>query len=381
MVISTSWYDDFTDDENDFVFGLDFSKLDVSQVEFDETISNGNTDRNAGTNDVHDDTFAILKRTTEQQQQQQLFIQLFQLKWTNIYQLNPVFDIKNDGTSCNNNVHELFQRAEGMGAKLGILKCCCDAFGGRGLSLNLESIAAGSVVAILPRSLRIGQNYACRRLGLPSKTPDLTALSLLLVSSWCVDRQTLQSSKDNNIDQVLAMYVKCLPRLCQNAVFMTQAEQDYWGQSAKVYLKNIRNVQDQAHCSLQYIQDCLLSADVNTDSFLCAPMESVILWAISMVQSRTHSFGSHKSRWLTPIFDFCNHSTDPNCRLEGDSHGNLILRANKTIQNDNEITIDYQVSDDAKLVATYGFSLLYPSFGSTVSVPDRKRLSQQDEKS
>jgi SET domain len=163
-----------------------------------------------------------------------------------------------------------------------------------------------------------------------------------------------------------------LPRRCHNAVFMMREEQEYWGQYGKDYSTNICKVQDQAKCCWQYIQDCILSPDDVSECLTGQNTnnnDSLIWWAISMVQSRTHSFGSHKCRWMTPIFDFCNHSTDPYCRLEGDSQGNLILRAVKAIAPGEEITIDYQVADDAKLVATYGFSSIHPGPQIHPSIP------------
>ena len=62
---------------------------------------------------------------------------------------------------------------------------------------------------------------------------------------------------------------------------------------------------------------------------------------------------------LTPVFDFANHCPTPTCKLEGDAEGRLVLRAVRNIAIGEEVTIDYQVSDDAKLVATYGFSLIH----------------------
>jgi hypothetical protein len=60
------------------------------------------------------------------------------------------------------------------------------------------------------------------------------------------------------------------------------------------------------------------------------------------------------------ILDFYNHSSPPNCQLEEDSLGSLILRAVLPIKTGNKITIDYHVGDNAILVATHGFSFLHP---------------------
>ncbi|KAG7363266.1 SET methyltransferase domain containing protein [Nitzschia inconspicua] len=327
--------DDGSDEEEDYIFGVDFSKFDVSEVRFDE----------GDEKLVNNDSNCVSK--------QQLSVsfhcaKLVQYQWTD--RKHNIFDT-ND-----RDIQKLFAWAEAQGANLAKITCCQDAFDGNGLCLKGGNIAAGSVVAVLPRSLRIGQNHACQKLGLKNSTPDLSALSLLLVDALMADDESeICHSKDNG----LTLYAKCLPRHCHNAVFMTDDDLEYWGRLGQKYVTNIRKVQDQATSCMHYIQDCILPPDISRTVIIRNNHSLLLKWAIAMVQSRTHSFGSHKCRWLTPIFDFCNHSVDPNCRLEGDAQGNLILRATTSIQQGEEITIDYQVSDDAKLVATYGFSLLH----------------------
>ena len=79
-----------------------------------------------------------------------------------------------------------------------------------------------------------------------------------------------------------------------------------------------------------------------------------------MVKSRSHGFGSHGGFWLTPVFDLLNHSVNPNAKLVATAEGQLVLQAIESISANEEITIDYQVYDDAKLLAIYGFSLAHP---------------------
>jgi len=84
-----------------------------------------------------------------------------------------------------------------------------------------------------------------------------------------------------------------------------------------------------------------------------------INWAISMVKSRSHAFGSKHGYWLTPVFDLLNHCPTPNAVIEGDDQGQLVLKAINEIDSKEEITIDYQIDNDSLLVANYGFSLAH----------------------
>jgi hypothetical protein len=312
-----------TSDDEELVFGVDFSKINVSAVDF--------------LDDNGIDTTGLSRSP-------------FDAKDRHLLDLlsKPLGDIAPDGNdSCNENgISELFQWATGLGANLDQIECRNDKFGGRGLYVKSECIFAGDFVATLPRSLRIGQKFACQKLGLPKGTADLSALSLMIVDA-----------SDRN-----EIFARCLPRHCCNAVFMTEKEHVYWARCGDEYTKAIVKIKEQAKSCVQYIQDCILGADPSSSTI---SEDSAIWWAIAMAQSRTHGFGSNKSRWMTPIFDFCNHSTNPSCRLEGDAEGNLTLKANRTVQKGEEVTIDYQVPDDAKLVATYGFSLKYPGLNDS----------------
>lgn len=335
-------HDNLLEDDN-FVFGVDFSQVDAFRESFDDG-DNDNDDETETTDENNDSgTHSSALASATDPSAAQRFAQLVQYR------------SKDRITSTHDSdIQQLFAWAEAHGAKLQNLECHPDAFGGNGLYMKLDGIATGSMVASLPRSLRIGQNQACRQLGLPQRTPDLSALSLLLVDAL-------------TREDALSTYARCLPQDCHNATFMTQEDHTYWKGYGDDYLTNIRRVKDQAQCCFQYIQQCILGNNCdNTIMFNDTIHDDnnnrhdyLITWAIAMVQSRTHSFGSHKYRWMTPIFDFCNHSVTPNCKLEGDAQGNLILQATKWIQKGEEITIDYQVPDDAKLVATYGFSLIH----------------------
>lgn len=338
-------------DDEDFVLGVDFSKLEVSEVMFDDDVDDHTKEKLENNEDDQNNGAALWQAHCAK---------LVRYQWEDV-ECEDDSSLQSNATTSN--MDRLFQWAQDKGANLENVECCQDAFGGNGLYYKQEkSISAGSMVATLPRSLRIGQNHACGRLGLPKSTPDLSALSLLLVDALMDDGEEPENHRLLAItDDNFSLYAKCLPRRCHNALSMSPDEQNYWGRHGKEYLTDIGKVQDQAQSCWQYIQDCLLPPHgVSSINAKQHSSELLLPWAISMVQSRTHSFGSHKSRWLTPILDLCNHSTAPNCRLEGDSQGNLLLRAIQNIHQGDEITIDYQVLDDAKLVATYGFSLIHP---------------------
>lgn len=234
---------------------------------------------------------------------------------------------------------QLFDWATKEGAQLDGIACQQDAHGGRGV-YSTGVVTKGSILAILPRSLRIGQSYACRTLQLPKDTPDLSALSLLVV--WFCREEHI--------------YVKCLPRKteCSNSLLMSKEQKRAWSEQGAEYTSAMERVQSRGEACYQYIRQCLSSNNNN----IPANVSTTLLWAIAMVKSRSHAFRSKRGYWLTPIFDLANHSPQPNAMLEGDDHGRLVLKAVKAIDEGQEITIDYQVEDDAMLVANYGFSLL-----------------------
>jgi len=244
----------------------------------------------------------------------------------------------------------LFTWASCKGAKLENIKCCEDFYGGTCLVTTINA-KERSVIASLPRSLRIGQHTACKRLGIPRLSPDLSALSLFLLDVLLV------GSDDDHCDNFYP-YVACLPHRCVNALFMSEAEVSKWSNQGMDYETAISKVQSQGESCMRYIQDCLSSNKSNSPYTIRRRRSLALWWAVSMVQSRSHGFGTTKSRWLTPVFDFCNHSTTPNCTVEGNSYGELVLKTTRDIAAGEELTIDYMEIDDAKLVATYGFSNL-----------------------
>jgi len=298
---------------------------------------------------------------------------------------------------CTRQLKQLWNLAAKLGARLESISVTTDKHGGKCL-VSLIDIPKGDIVAILPRRLRIGQTTSTKQLGLPSKTPDLTALSLLLLDLMYklrTDPRPLSSSASlssssssvsiTDEDKLLYCYASCLPHKCHNGLFMTPREQEYWSQFGPDDNHSaIGRFQDQGKACVNYIlQHFVYNKSPNDEEEEFQPTPTIpytvpwlqgddddddddnsdiklIWWAISMVQSRTHGFGQLKSRWMTPIFDFCNHSPHPNCQLQGDANGDIILRSLEAIPKGCEVTIDYQVTDDAKLVACYGFSLLHP---------------------
>jgi len=250
----------------------------------------------------------------------------------------------------------LFLWASKKGAQLSGIRCCKDEYGGNCIVASQDA-KESTVIAVLPRSLRIGQHTACKKLGIPNHTPDLSALSLFLLDVLLLDSDTTTSTEN------FYPYVACLPRICPNAILMSESEIKYWSKFGEEYATALAHVQSQGELCLRYISSCLTS---KSNSFSTSHQYSALMWAISIILSRTHGFGSTKSRWLTPIFDYCNHSPVPNCVLEGDAFGGLVLKTTRYIAAGEELTIDYMVSEDAELVATYGFSLLHRAKGMNV---------------
>ena len=354
----------------EFMFGVDFSNLDVSEiVEENEDFDIDSVKAKSDGIDKPESDFRIrieeLLRRTE---------------------CDDFMKRLRSLSACESDYEHLFDLASNKGAQLDGIKCHKDAYGGRCLIATRDTINStdttatsitSDIIAVLPRSLRIGQHMACQRLSLPSHTPDLSALSLLLLDLMFQRESPRQLEGTGTIragadDKFFHFYSKCLPRHSFNAVNMSEKDKQYWSTFGQDYETAIRSVQSQAESCSKYIHECLSSQSQLKDdnSNLKRPpsisalvnshhQDSVLFWAISMVQSRTHGFGTKRSRWLTPIFDFCNHSPTPNCTLEGDAFGRLVLKATRSIKAGEEVTIDYMVNDDAKLVATYGFSLLH----------------------
>jgi hypothetical protein len=313
----------FTEDD-DFIFGVDLSKLDVNDIVNETTVVSTSADWNGNDDSVEDKAVSSLRYSIR------------------VDELVACSFSKLDSPATSVDYDALFEWATTRGAKLDGIACYKDEHGGRGL-FSAKQFQPGDVVAVLPRSLRIGQNLAVSRLNLPMRTPDLSALSLLLLD-------LVLSSNDND---EFYHYAKCLPR--ENTLFMNEKKIEHYAEFGENYKKAIETVLSLADSCVEYIRDALSSSkDFTTSDTL------LLKWGISMVQSRTHGFGTNRSRWLTPVFDFANHSPTPNCKLEGDAEGSLVLRSLDKISFQDEITIDYQVTDDAKLVATYGFSLIHP---------------------
>jgi hypothetical protein len=198
----------------------------------------------------------------------------------------------------------LFEWVTKQGAQLDGICCQKDDYGGRGLYAT-RSVPKGGTLAMLPRSLRIGQSDACQKLGLPLDTPDLTALSLLIL--WfCREGHII---------------ARCLPRQAEftNAMLMSPLAQLSWSKSPE-YSSAIRRIQSTGEACQNYIYDYLAS----TTSPPKTTNNTTLYWAISMVKSRSHAFGSKRGYWLTPVFDLVNHSPNPNAVLEGDDHGRLV---------------------------------------------------------
>ena len=333
-------------DGQELMFGLDFSSVEVSNIKDEET--NRKTLAQSPNTPKYDPS--VVDRLL-------------------LYQDNLPSATKSD-------FEALFLWATKQGAQLDGICCKQDRFGGRGLYSN-QSVSAGGLLAILPRSLRIGQTEACHELGLPHDTPDLSALTMLVL--WYC--------KQNH------PYARCLPRGTEfsNGLLLSLEEEKSWT-TLPDYISAIRRVKSTGEGCRDYIFNCLSSSPPEVDNL------KTLYWAVSMVKSRSHAFGSKRGYWLTPVFDLVNHTPEPNAALEGDDQGRLVrackrffwsskhfkisathdfasmrslqvLKALKQIEEGDEVTIDYQVDDDSMLVANYGFSLKHSCKGMSYLAP------------
>jgi len=135
---------------------------------------------------------------------------------------------------------------------------------------------------------------------------------------------------------------------------MSKKEQNLWKERDLSYSSSIEAARSRGEACIDYIMGCLCPSDASKE----LEKKTTLLWAIAMVKSRSHAFGTKRGYWLTPIFDMLNYSPTPNAKLANDAGGNLVLKAIKPVQPGDEITIDYQVSSDPILLANYGFSLV-----------------------
>jgi hypothetical protein len=176
---------------------------------------------------------------------------------------------------------DLFDFVVARGAIVDAICIGRDKYGGRGLFAT-RPIPAGGIVAVLPRTLRIGQRQACERLSLPSNTPDLSALSLLLMSY--VNENSTLDPRDN-----WGVYGRTLPSRCEftNGAVMSLDDIKMWACRGEEYSDAIYGVQKRVDSCTKYIRDFLSDEDHIYED--CA-----LRWAVSMVLSRTHSFGSKK---------------------------------------------------------------------------------------
>ena len=265
-------------------------------------------------------------------------------------------DINLRGEACSDQeFQDLFDFVAAHGASIDSVCIGRDQYGGRGLFAT-RPIPAGGIVAVLPRALRIGQKEACATVAIPHNTPDLSALSLLLLAY--LDEELKPGDCANN----WGIYARTLP--CRgeftNAVVMSTSEIEAWSSRSAEYEEAILSVKKRAHSCVTYISEVLNNSEP-------LPDDSALTWAISMVLSRSHAFGSVNGRWLTPLLDMANYRP-ASCgggTLSSDDQGRIVLRAGSALDIGDEVTLDYQCGDDAQMVATYGFSTV--SNVSTVS--------------
>lgn len=303
----------------EMLFGFDLADLKEQTVDFGGAPQDNNND-----NDAAADTITLLRAQEH------------------IQRLLQTRDFSLDSPAQEKDFDKLFEWATDKGAVLSSIRYGRDEHGGRGL-FAIHAVPKGGILASLPRNLRLGQKLACQRIPcLSSNVPDLTALSFLLLDFVGKD------------DDEWRLYVETLPRRHEftNAMFMTKEDIQKWTCFGEEYAAAIQNVRAKADACVSYIRDLTGGDEPIAD-------ESAIRWAIAMVLSRSHAFGSQTGRWLTPVFDLANHSAENGARLEVDDQGGLLLIAGKDLASGEEVTLDYQEDKDENLVATYGFSLYH----------------------
>ena len=250
---------------------------------------------------------------------------------------------------------------EAHGAVLGNITFGLDAWGGSGLFLKAASaggtaVDRGGVIAVLPRALRVGREAAggpngCVR-GLSLDCPDLSALALLLLA-WLPSAPTDPISTDDDDDDdgkvlsdasAFALYAATLPTLAAvgNAVAMTPTDVAAWVAALPATSAGCDDSRDVSCEGVAEAIDGVRGMVRSAETFIRAlarpavhealhgavPTErlgtggggdgggdggysdggsSALAWALAMVVSRSHGFGTRDRRWLTIIFDLANH--------------------------------------------------------------------------
>ena len=235
---------------------------------------------------------------------------------------------------------KLFVWAKTQGASIEGISCQTDSHGGRGIFATRD-LVQGEIIAVLPRPLRWGQSHACKTMPLlPTSTPDLTALTLLVIYMCQEDH----------------IFSKCLPHgIHSNALLFSEEETEFWNEVDHTYSEAIRRNQSLAEGCQGYIRHMLMQEESSCPS----NFSSTFKWAVAMVKSRSHAFGSSSGYWITPILDLLNHSPHPNATFSVGNEGQLLLQVSTSVPRGTEIMMDYQVENDATLLASYGFSLVH----------------------
>jgi len=78
-------------------------------------------------------------------------------------------------------------------------------------------------------------------------------------------------------------------------------------------------------------------------------------WGMGMASSRAFKVGKSRQPCMLPLIDLCNHSFQPNCRMEVSADGTLRLIADGNIPADEAITITYGALSNTSLLQDYGF--------------------------
>lgn len=78
-------------------------------------------------------------------------------------------------------------------------------------------------------------------------------------------------------------------------------------------------------------------------------------WGMGCAGSRAFKVGPHSQPSMLPMIDLCNHSFNPNCKLEGALDGSAHLVATKDIPKDNAMEINYGNLPNSVLLLDYGF--------------------------
>lgn len=76
---------------------------------------------------------------------------------------------------------------------------------------------------------------------------------------------------------------------------------------------------------------------------------------MGVASSRAFKLGKTRQPTMLPLIDLCNHSFEPNCRLETSADGTVRLIADQDIPAAQAMLINYGALSNTSLLHDYGF--------------------------